>query len=91
MLSTKVIDASDQGQDRAQAGIAAAGVAHDFPLNSVFLVGECQGHEGSLLEFGSRGGGQGNAMMWSNEELDILESEWVSIVGVRASSVLAWA
>jgi hypothetical protein len=30
-------------------------------------------------------------MMWSDEELDILESEWVSIVSVGASSVLAWA
>jgi hypothetical protein len=64
---------------RTKVGIATAGEANDFPTDPVLLGGERKGGKPCLLQLFYWSSGKVETCR-SNEELDILEPEWMFVV-----------
>ena len=68
--------------------MAAAAVANGFAPNSVILGRECEGHEGSSVEFGGRAMERVEAAM-ADPDADVLDAEEVIGCGTWKTTVLA--
>ena len=76
---SKINDAPNESFYWAKVGVAAAGEPNDFSSNSVLLSGECERCKPSLPQLFD-GGSLGVDPGRSNEELNVLELEWILVV-----------
>ena len=79
MLTEVLEDSADDGLDWTDKGVATTGEPNDFTTDAVFLVGEGEGGEASLLDLFNRCIDEVDTGV-SNEQLDVVQSKGVVVV-----------